>query len=138
QEQLAEKTVRLVARINRCFEKNQIPVMVENFASIFYLHFPAEERFASLFYYLLREKGVHLLENFPCFLTTAHSEDDLEFVARAFEESVVEMQKYGFFPEPFEESRTVEILQTASKDDSEDVVKQVPLTEAQKEIWHAS
>lgn len=133
QEQLAEKTDQLVAKINLCFEKNHIPVTVENFASIFYLHFPAEERFASLFYYLLREKGVHLLENFPCFLTTAHSEDDLEFVARAFEESVAEMQKCGFFPEPFEESNA-EILQTIS----EDGVKQVRLTEAQKEIWYAS
>lgn len=133
QQQLAEKTARLVARINHCFEKNHIPVTVENFASIFYLHFPAEERFASLFYYLMREKDVHLLENYPCFLTTAHSEDDLEFVARAFEESVAEMQKCGFFPEPFEESNAETINVTLEND-----VKQVRLTEAQKEIWYAS
>src|SRR6185369_11978668 len=88
------------------FANNYLPVRVENFTSIFYLHFPVEERFASLFYYLMREKGVHLLENFPCFLTTAHTEEDLEFVARAFEESVLEMQKCGFFPEPFEVSNT--------------------------------
>ncbi len=133
QEQLAEKTGRLVSRINACFEKNHIPVEVENFASIFYMHFPVEERFASLFYYMLREKGVHVLENFPCFLTTAHTEEDLEFVASVFEECVAEMQKCGFFPEPIEEP-TAQPAEAISKN----AVKQMPLTEAQKEIWHAS
>ncbi len=131
QEQLAEKAARLVARINACFEKNHVPVTVENFASIFYIHFPVEERFASLFYYMLREKGVHLQENFPCFLTTAHTEEDLDFVAQCFEECVAEMQKCGFFAEPVEESTRV-------SESAEAGVIQVPLTEAQKEIWHAS
>lgn len=133
QRQLAEKTERLVARINSCFEKNYLPAKIENFASIFYLHFPVEERFASLYYYLLREKGVHLLENYPCFLTTAHTDDDLDFVARAFEESVVEMQRCGFFAEPIVNS--VAPTFTVAADNG---VMQVPLTEAQKEIWHAS
>ncbi|MEP7075451.1 MAG: amino acid adenylation domain-containing protein [Acidobacteriota bacterium] len=133
QEQLAVKAEQLVTRINRCFEKNHIPVTVENFASIFYLHFPVEERFASLFYYLLREKGVHILENFPCFLTTAHTEEDLDFVARAFEECVAEMQKCGFFPEPVDGPVAQAIEATVN-----DGLRTVPLTEAQKEIWHAS
>ncbi len=134
QQDLAEKADRLVSRINACFERNYIPVTIENFASIFYLHFPVEERFASLFYFLLREKGVHLLENYPCFLTTAHTDEDLEFVAQAFEDCVVEMQKCGFFAEPVTETATPTATATAAGDD----VKQVPLTEAQKEIWHAS
>ncbi len=133
QEQLAEKAERLVGRINRCFAKNHIPVVVESFASIFYLHFPVEERFASLFYYLLRQKGVHIQENFPCFLTTAHTDEDLDFVARAFEESVAEMQRCGFFPEPIDASKTETIEALVECE-----TKQVPLTEAQKEIWHAS
>ncbi|MEO8041987.1 MAG: amino acid adenylation domain-containing protein [Acidobacteriota bacterium] len=133
QEQLDLMAERLVSRINDCFEKNYIPVTVENFASIFYLHFPVEERFASLFYYLLREKGVHILENFPCFLTTAHTEADLDFVARDFEECVAEMQKCGFFPEPIESPVAQAFEATAN-----DGLRTVPLTEAQKEIWHAS
>lgn len=133
QQQLADKTARLVARINQCFAGNYVPTQIENFASIFYLHFPIEERFASLFYFLLREKGVHILENFPCFLTTAHTEEDLDFVVRAFEESVTEMQNYGFFAGPAElpVDGSQEIATASS-------TKQVPLTEAQKEIWHAS
>jgi amino acid adenylation domain-containing protein len=130
QQQLAEKTARLVKRINHCFESNYIATKLENFASIFYMHFPVEERFASLFYFLLREKGVHILEGFPCFLTTAHTDEDLEYVARAFEESVVEMQKGGFFPEPL----AIAVGEAAHSSE----IKRVPLTEAQKEIWYAS
>lgn len=133
QQQLAEKTSTLVARINECFAKNYVPTQIENFASIFYLHFPVEERFASLFYFLLREKGVHILENFPCFLTTAHTEQDLEFVVNAFEESVADMQRYGFFAGPAETS-----VDDATEIAVEYSAKQIPLTEAQKEIWHAS
>jgi len=132
QQGIAEKAARLVARINGCFEKNYVPAKIENFASIFYLHFPVEERFASLYYYLLREKGVHILEGFPCFLTTAHTDEELDFVARAFEESVVEMQRGGFFPEPL----TLPVGEGIEAADAE--IKRVPLTEAQKEIWYAS
>ncbi len=133
QQQLAEKTATLVTRINQCFAKNYVPTQIESFASIFYLHFPIEERFASLFYFLLREKGVHILENFPCFLTTAHTEQDLDFVVQAFEESVAEMQHYGFFAGPGE-SAVDERKEIASLHST----RQIPLTEAQKEIWHAS
>lgn len=133
QQQLSEKTERLVTRINACFEKNYLPVKIESFASIFYLHFPVEERFGSLYYYLLREKGVHLLENYPCFLTTAHTGAELDFVAQAFEASVAEMQRYGFFPEP-----VVDPLAQPVALSTQDGAKQIPLTEAQKEIWHAS
>jgi len=70
---------------------------VEHFASIFYFAFPSEERFASLFYYFLRAKGVHVLEGFPCFLTTTHTDADIEKVFAAFKESVADMQNAGFF-----------------------------------------
>ena len=125
--ELGEKAARLVRRINVCFERNYVPAKLETFASIFYLHFPAEERFASLFYYFLRDKGVHILEGFPCFLTTAHTDEDLEMVARAFEESVADMQESGFFPEPL----------TATESHANGI-ERIPLTEAQKEIWFAS
>jgi amino acid adenylation domain-containing protein len=133
QQGLTKNAARLVARINRCFERNYISTRIENFTSIFYMHFPVEERFASLYYYFLREKGVHILEGFPCFLTTAHTEEDLERVARAFEESVLDMQRGGFFPEPLMVNGGEPLDAPGCEE-----VKHVPLTEAQKEIWYAS
>src|SRR5208283_1252429 len=92
---------------------------IENFRSIFYFGFPPAEKFASLLYHHLRLKGVHIQEGFPCFLTTAHTEADLDHIVRAFRESIAEMQQGGFLPAPV---RAVS------------VECEVPLTEAQMEI----
>ncbi|MGH7867760.1 MAG: aminotransferase class III-fold pyridoxal phosphate-dependent enzyme, partial [Candidatus Dormibacteraceae bacterium] len=72
QERLTGRTTGMVRAINEFFELNSVPTRIESFGSIFYFGFPPEERFASLFYYYLRMNGIHVLEGFPCFLTTAH------------------------------------------------------------------
>ena len=59
---------------------------------------PSDQKLASLLYYHLREKGVHIWEGFPCFVTEAHTEEDLDFVVRAFEASAAEMQAGGLLP----------------------------------------
>ena len=38
------------------------------------------------------------LDGFPCFLTTAHTDADVELIVKAFRESVAEMQEAGFLP----------------------------------------
>ena len=47
---------------------------------------------------MIRSRGVHVLDNFPCFFTTAHSEQDFVAIAKAFKESVLEMQEAEFLP----------------------------------------
>ena len=47
---------------------------------------------------MLREKGVHIWEYRPCFFTLAHTDADIEFVARAFKDTVAELQTIGFLP----------------------------------------
>ncbi len=49
---------------------------------------------------MLRDRGVHIFDGFPCFLTTAHSDADIAAIVEAFQESVREMQEAGFLPEP--------------------------------------
>jgi hypothetical protein len=48
----------------------------------------------------MRDRGVHILEGFPCFLTIAHSEADIELIVKVFKEAVVELQEGGFLPQP--------------------------------------
>ena len=92
QEQLTARTGSLVRSLNALVEKYQLPSRIENFASIFYFSVPADLPFASLLYYHLREKGVHIQEGFPCFMTTAHSEADIQALVRAFKDSLAEMR----------------------------------------------
>lgn len=133
QQRLNERTGILVRRLNTLLEDNAVPARVENFSSIMYFSFASDFRFGSLFYYHLRAKGIHLLEGFPCFLTTEHSDADLEEIVRAFAETIAEMQAGDLLPEPPDRqalpapSEQLEFA-TASATES-------PLTEAQREIW---
>ena len=100
QERLTARTTDMISRINALFEKNQVPTHIESFSSFFYFHFPADFRFGSLFYYHLRAKGIHLLENFPCFITTEHTAEDVDRIVRAVEETIAEMQAGEILPLP--------------------------------------
>jgi amino acid adenylation domain-containing protein len=137
QQRLTERTGAMVRRLNSILEKKKVPTHIENFASIFYFSFPPEFRFGSLFYYHLREKGIHLLEGFPCFLTTAHSNADIERIVRAFEETVAEMQAGGVLPAPEEKSPAPyveeQLVAVAATPLGEPIL--IPLTESQLEVW---
>ena len=126
QETLANRTTALVGRINALFERYHLPSRAENCASIFYFSFPSDFRFGSLLYYHLREKGVHIQEGFPCFLTTAHSEADVAHILRAFEESAEEMHRGGVLP--LSEDEAAHSAPAAAP-------REAPLTEAQLEVW---
>ena len=146
QEDLNDRTTKLAATLNQLFEREQVPTRIEHFASFFYFAFPAEERFASLFYYFLRAKGIHILEGFPCFLSTAHTDADLERVVEAFTETVADMKNAGFFPKAgiietiaaSAETTTLAAMKPAATSPvatPAHVAAEVPVTEPQLEVW---
>ena len=47
---------------------------------------------------MMRNRGVHILDNFPCFMTTAHTAADIATIKTAFKESVAELQEADFLP----------------------------------------
>ena len=126
QEDLSEKTGRLVARLNELFQQGEVPSRIESFRSIFYFGFPPAERFASLLHYHVREKGIHIQEGFPCFLTTEHTEADLDRIVAAFRDSIAQMREGGFLGAP--------AVRAAVAVAVEAVECEAPLTEAQMEI----
>ncbi|MBS1799358.1 MAG: amino acid adenylation domain-containing protein [Acidobacteria bacterium] len=127
QQRLTQRTSQLIARLNSLFEANELPVRIETFASFFYFAFPSDYRFSSIFYTHLRSKGIYLLEGFPCFLTTEHSDADLEKVFRAFEETIAEMQAGDLLPLPSGNA-------TAPAVSASLPATSAPITESQMEI----
>lgn len=97
QEQLNEKSDRLVKELNSYFQELKAPLKLVNFGSLMIPKFTEDLPLKELLFYLLREKGVHVLENRPCFLTLAHSDADIEHVIKAFKKSVREMEQIGLF-----------------------------------------
>lgn len=97
--ELNERTARLVAMLNRVFTEAELPVEVVNFASLFRFMFAPELKYVDLFFYHMLEQGIYIWEGRNCFLSTAHSEADLDRIVRAVANSIAEMRAGGFWPE---------------------------------------
>lgn len=124
QQRLNDRTETLVNELNSHFEGAGVPIRAQRFSSMFHFTFAPELKYASLLFYHLREKGLHIWEGRPSFLSTVHSEADIARVVAAFKESVAELQAGGFFPE-------------ATKG-CEGTEGTLPLTEMQEEMWLAA
>jgi amino acid adenylation domain-containing protein/thioester reductase-like protein len=103
QEQVNQRTSRLAETLNAYFEKEGLPIQIWYCGSVFrfassgnfsYLYQPLE---MDLLVHHLIEKGVYIWEGRSCFLSTAHSEEDIDRVIQAVKDSVEELQKGGFF-----------------------------------------
>ncbi len=95
-EQLNARTQRLTETLNAHFERQQVPIRVAHFGSLF--RFVLQGDLDLLFYHLM-EKGVYTWEGRTCFLSTAHTDEDVDDVIQAVKESVDELQAGGFLPQ---------------------------------------
>lgn len=140
QERLGQRTEAMIGRINAVLERYAIPTRIANFTSFFFFSFPPEERLASLFYALLRENGVHVLEGFPCFLTTEHSDADIDRVVAAFEAAAREMRRCGFLLTPLPDGFVLPDLSAPAVATAAPAPAEIraPLTEPQREVFLAA
>ena len=99
------RTSAFVERLKKVVADLGAPVQVNHFSSWFVVSFPHDLPLASLYYTLMREKGVHTWEGRPCFLTLAHSDADLDHVVGAFRAALSEMQAADFLPKRAEAPR---------------------------------
>jgi hypothetical protein len=74
-------------------------MFVAQFASLWRIKFVEEYPYMELFFTLMRLKGIHLLEGFPCFLTTAQTDEDIQKIITCFEESLTELKAVGLIPD---------------------------------------
>jgi glutamate-1-semialdehyde aminotransferase/acyl carrier protein len=93
------KADRLAAELNAFFEAAGVPMAVRHFGSLWRTVFTSEQPWGDLLFVLLRDRGIHILDGFPCFFTTAHTAADVDAIVAAFKAAVVEMQESGFLPE---------------------------------------
>ncbi len=96
QKSVAVKTESVVKQLTEHFQLVGAPINVEHFSSWFYITFPPSEPYGGLLFYLLRERGIHIWENRPCFLTLAHSDEDIEEFIWAVKVCIAELQSVGF------------------------------------------
>ncbi len=94
-ETLNRRAERLATTLDRFFVEHGIPIRVPHFKSFMFVRVGEDQKYGNLLFYLVREKGIFLLENFPSYLTAAHSDADIEKVIAAFQESALELVEAG-------------------------------------------
>jgi glutamate-1-semialdehyde aminotransferase/acyl carrier protein len=98
QEHLNGNTAWLAKEVNDFAASLNIPFHLVHFGSLFKPKYDIDLPNADLIYLLLRQKGIHIYDGFPCFLTEAHSREDIEFIIRMFKEALSELADAGFIP----------------------------------------
>jgi amino acid adenylation domain-containing protein len=105
QQRLNERVTAYAQELNKFLRDAGAPIEIRHFASLWRTTFLEEHPLQDLLFAMMRSRGVHILDNFPCFFTTAHSEADFQFITKAYKESVLEMQQSGFLPgKPLEQA----------------------------------
>ena len=72
------------------------PFDLPHFTSAFFIR-AHDFKFSGLLYALLRYRGIHIWEGRPCFLSTAHTDEDVRKIVTAFHESIAEMSRRADF-----------------------------------------
>ncbi|MFC4197821.1 amino acid adenylation domain-containing protein [Pedobacter jamesrossensis] len=98
QQELNEKGAYLSKGVNDEFEKRQLPIYVANYGSLWKVKYHEEIPYSELMFVLMREKGIHVLDGFPCFITETLTYQDIDKIINCFVESMDEMVLAGFFP----------------------------------------
>jgi glutamate-1-semialdehyde-2,1-aminomutase len=108
QQQLNQRTSQLVETLNVYFKENRLLLEMVNFGSVFAVEFSGNytvsddyappNTIAILLYYHLIDKGVLFREN-GGFLSTAHTDEDLDRMILAVKKSIEELREASFLPD---------------------------------------
>lgn len=144
QQRLNERTAYFAERLNTFFQRQHVPVRVAYFGSL--LRFLSQGDLDLLYYYLL-DRGVYIWEGRSCFLSTAHTDQDIEALIQAVKESIQEMRAGGFLPQgmppsdpignpslsvtPLPESEAADTISSLAVQDEQSF----PLSHEQRQLW---
>ncbi len=102
QKSLNQRTQLFVDGLNQFFLDNRLPIVIDNFGSLFRFRF-VDSMWGvteALFFLLLRMNGVETNIQGNCFFTTAHTDEDIEFVALQVKSCLKILLDNQFFVQP--------------------------------------
>jgi glutamate-1-semialdehyde aminotransferase len=98
QEQLNVTTAAMADELCAFCREVGAPIEIRHFGSLWRVAWLEDHPLQDLLFAMMRSRGVHILDNFPCFMTTAHTPEDIATIKSAFKESVAELQQAEFLP----------------------------------------
>jgi len=102
QQGVADKVTELATRLNAYFRTEKVPIEINHFSSFFKFDFlgtydavrlPIE---IELFNLLMIHKGIYLWERRICFFTIKHTDEDIDQIVQAVQETIAELRVGGF------------------------------------------
>ncbi len=124
------RTTALVDRLNGFFARRNAPLRAVTFASLWRIFVDADQPMAEIFYYALRQRGLHVYAQFNCFLTTAHGDTETATIAERIEDAVGELLGAGILTSRASDA-VIEQNETIA------APSEVRITDAQLEKWLA-
>ncbi|MBD2776534.1 non-ribosomal peptide synthetase/type I polyketide synthase [Iningainema tapete] len=142
-ESVNQLTNRLATEVNQFFLEIGIPIRIVHFGSLFRFEpFGAYSIFLQpielpLFYYLLNLKGVYTWEKRVCFLSTHHTNEDIDKVVTAVKEAIMELRQAGFFEnaKPPQSKKREESDRFVDEDGRSNLNQRFSTSEAQRQLW---
>ncbi|MGJ7510630.1 amino acid adenylation domain-containing protein [Variovorax sp. GT1P44] len=98
QTQLNLHTAAMADELSAFCREVGAPVEIRYFSSLWRVSWLEDHPLQDLLFAMMRSRGVHILDNFPCFMTTAHTQQDIATIKSAFKESIAEMQEAELLP----------------------------------------
>jgi len=142
QENLNQRTTVFVNSLNAMLLKNEVPIKVVNCGSLIRFLLIGGQQHMELFFYHLIDKGVFIWEGRTAFLSTAHTDQDLQFIIRAFEQTIDDLREGGFLPERRSDEEDGNLVTCAPvsvpvgiAELPLDQPEMIAATEAQKQLW---
>lgn len=135
--ELNQNMAYLANSLNDFYRQEEIPIQVDSAGSLFRFVFhknysvefqPVE---AALFFYHMITRGVYIWEGHTCFLSTAHSQQDIDTIIAAGKASALALRDGGFFSSTPQTKAAVDLSVDTSTSTS---TTQIPLSAAQKAI----
>lgn len=118
---LAAKTENMCQRLDRLFAQEGIPVLMERYGSLFRFGFGEDTEILNTHLLL---NGVFVWEQRNCFLSTAHTDQDIETIINAAARGIEAMKEAGWF------------LDTVQGEAPLPSTKVIPATASQTAMWH--
>jgi glutamate-1-semialdehyde aminotransferase len=95
---LNKKTDGFAAEANAFFKEVGVPLKMKHFGSLWKLMYTEDQTHGDLLFCFMRDRGVHIWDGFPCFVTLAHTDADLAQILKVIRDSVTEMQEATLLP----------------------------------------
>lgn len=138
QESLNERTQQMADRINQYFQESGLDISVVVAGSLF--RFAYQKNLDLLFYHLM-DHGIYVWEGRNCFLSTAHSDDDITAIVEAVKSSVQQLIEGGFLTASTvgtgSSNSAVRAINISENNDASSNVSEgeFTLSDAQRQLW---